>query len=158
MSDDSLIYFELLSNYVLDKFDHLIDQLTIKNEVLSIKTSEIKERFFYADNGESIVIRDVQIRNNKRIRYIIKNRKLDKDKLVSLPSIGIIGNQQSPRIYISGPPIQELKIGPQSGRVKLSSGQELGIKYPLGEDPLMSESFRDKIDSKFYEFIKLLYF
>ena len=158
LSDESLIYFELLTNYVLDIFDSLISQLKQKNEVLSFEINEIPEKYIYADNGKSIVIRDVQLKDNKRIRFKITNRKLDKKKLVSLPSIGIIGNEQSPRISISGPPIEELKIGPQPLRITGWRGQVLDIKYPLGEDPLMSESFRDNIDQKISEFIKLLYF
>lgn len=158
LSDESLIYFEVLTNYVLDKFDNVVVQLNAKDEVIDIEKTEIPKRYFYADNGETIIVRKVVLKNNRRIRFQIVNRKLDKGKLVSLPSIGIIANTQSPRFSITGPPIKELKIGPQPGRISRWRGQELKITYPLGEDPLMSDSFRNSIDQNISEFIKLLYF
>lgn len=158
LSDESLIYFEFLTKYVLDKFDNIVEQLNGRKEVLDIERTEIPKGFFYADDGQTIINRKVQLKKSKEIKFKITNRKVEDGKLVFLPAIDIVANNQSPRISISGPPIEELEIGPKSGGISQQSEKLLKIKYSLGEDPLMSESFRNSIDQKISEFIKILYF
>lgn len=148
LSEESLVYFDPLDQYVLDKVDAIIDQLKERGEVINIEKTEMPHGLNYGETGKACVLRDVTLKNNKRIRY----------RVLFNMAIHIIGNEQSPRLVITSQAVEPLTLGPQPSVLQMWSGQELKITYPLGEDPLMSEPFRKAIDGKLSEFLKLLFF
>jgi hypothetical protein len=162
-SDQSLVYFESLLMYVLQKFDTISDQLDERGELdKTIKYEDNLREYIYGKNSHYLVIRDYILTNKINITITIANRSFENDKLKRHPLIKIDAKDRPFRremhhlfFHIKGPKVK--KLMPKGGTTGVIYTPLQHITYPLGEDPLLNKNVKKQIDTQIRKMFQIIY-